>query len=162
MYIQNGRAFLYTEYICNTRAKSIDFLTSAQSAMPLSRWHIVGNDVCFQLVQQNRRLFPPNKSQKLIYKRNELIQAEMFGWKPKMRSIWMAPWNYILRINSEQIKILTGAGSRLVDAVVAFVFAVAPAIHRQTKCSLSVFARAPELRDVASVDLGWRQERRRR
>ncbi|KZS19178.1 Uncharacterized protein APZ42_014540 [Daphnia magna] len=68
MYIQNGRAFLYTEYICNTRAKSIDFLTSAQSAMPLSLWHIVGNDVCFQLVQQTDVFSPPTKAKNLYIK----------------------------------------------------------------------------------------------
>ena len=58
--------------------------------------------------------------------------------------------------------ILTGAGSRFIDPIVAFVLAVAPAIHRQAKRSLSVFARATELGDVARVHFRWRQERWRR
>ena len=58
--------------------------------------------------------------------------------------------------------ILTGAGSRFIDPIVAFVLAVAPAIHGQAKCSLSVFARATELGDVARVHFRWRQERWRR
>jgi hypothetical protein len=58
--------------------------------------------------------------------------------------------------------ILTGAGSRLIDPIVAFVLAVAPAIHGQAECALAVFAWAAELGNVARVHLGRRQEGGRR
>ena len=56
------------------------------------------------------------------------------------------------------IYILTGAGSGLIDPIVAVVLAITPAIHRQAESALSVFAGTAEFGDVARVHFGRGQE----